>query len=276
MSLTKTWKTTERPEGPRGHKKNGTFRDISLVGVNPEDIDDIDAACMERGILRSEYVLELLSSWKGDAEFNRIFDGTKYADKFWPEIDKRRTPLLGWEDDTHRPLRRLNYWRNAPRHRQPTAHDWGEEAYGRGFVILMKQGIKPGEPDIRALDMSGRREVGTFRDLTLVGVASNEIERIDAVCRRRGILRSDYIVDMLSTIGYGGDEFNTVFGGTQYVDAFWPDIDRSEAERLGWQEVHKIARQRVLEWRDSSGELEATISKVGNHLSDDGPPSEPD
>ena len=143
MSLSDKWRSTERPEGPKGYKRSGTFRDISLVGVDPEDIDEIDAACMESGLSRSDYVLELLSTWKGDMEFNRIFDGTKYADKFWPEIDKTKAPLLGWDRSDIRSLRRMGYWRNRPLYREPSEHDWGEEACTRAYFLLKKEGIDP-------------------------------------------------------------------------------------------------------------------------------------
>lgn len=98
---------------------------------------------MERGIARSDYVLELLSTWEGDAEFNRVFDGTKYADKFWPQIDKSRVPLLGWDETDQRSLHRMGYWRNRPLHREPTEHDWGEEACEKAYFLLKKEGIDP-------------------------------------------------------------------------------------------------------------------------------------
>lgn len=59
MDLKKEWKTTDRPEGPTGRKKSGTFRDISLTRLPPEDIDEIDSECMRLGMKRSEYMESL-------------------------------------------------------------------------------------------------------------------------------------------------------------------------------------------------------------------------
>jgi hypothetical protein len=59
MTLRKKWKTTDRAEGPSGRKRAGTFRDVSLVGGDPDLIDEIDQRCQQEGLKRSEVLKTL-------------------------------------------------------------------------------------------------------------------------------------------------------------------------------------------------------------------------
>ena len=58
MDLVIKWKTTNKPEGPTGLKRKGTFRDISLSHYIPEFVDNFDHTCIQRNINRSQLMAE--------------------------------------------------------------------------------------------------------------------------------------------------------------------------------------------------------------------------
>lgn len=59
MKLGQNWKTTQRKSGPGGRSRRGTFKDVALVGLSADLIDDIDAICIERKISRSQFIVEV-------------------------------------------------------------------------------------------------------------------------------------------------------------------------------------------------------------------------
>ena len=62
MSLQRIWKSTGTTKAPTGNKRQGTFRDVSLSKLPSELVDQVDSACMERSIPRSQYILEYWQS----------------------------------------------------------------------------------------------------------------------------------------------------------------------------------------------------------------------
>ncbi len=65
MTLTKKWKTTNRPDGPTGYQYKGTFRDVSLTHYKPEFVDNLDFYCLQKNINRSDVIrmLENKRTW---------------------------------------------------------------------------------------------------------------------------------------------------------------------------------------------------------------------
>lgn len=59
MDLVSKWKTTNKPEGPTGLKRKGTFRDVSLTHYIPEFVDDVDYVCLQLSLKRSEVMDKL-------------------------------------------------------------------------------------------------------------------------------------------------------------------------------------------------------------------------
>lgn len=65
--------------------KSGTFRDISLTRLPPEDIDEIDSECMRLGMTRSEY----LDSLYGEA-IEQIHEHERGMNSVFELITSRR------------------------------------------------------------------------------------------------------------------------------------------------------------------------------------------
>ena len=102
MSLTQKWKTTNRPSGPTGYKRKGTFRDISLRGLPPEMIDEIDANCIDRGINRSQFISEIdvvLEDGPKKEWYRYYVTGRMYSDAYdiFPLKNPKDYPF-GYED----------------------------------------------------------------------------------------------------------------------------------------------------------------------------------
>lgn len=85
MSLVGAWKTTKNLKGPTGYKKAGTFRDVSLVGIPPEDIDNIDAECLRLGLKRSTFLWDIIERNDAVAEQKYMSNFTRriYRDIVW-------------------------------------------------------------------------------------------------------------------------------------------------------------------------------------------------
>jgi hypothetical protein len=62
VKLREHWKSTKNGKVPSGHKRVGTFRDVSLVRCDPKFIEAIDLKCIELSKPRSEVVKKLASS----------------------------------------------------------------------------------------------------------------------------------------------------------------------------------------------------------------------
>ena len=54
MVLSKVWRTTNRPNGPTGYMRQGTFRDTSITFLDADTIDRFDYACTILNLKRSE------------------------------------------------------------------------------------------------------------------------------------------------------------------------------------------------------------------------------
>lgn len=90
MSLKKEWKTTNRPDGPTGRKRKGTFRDVSFRFYEIQFIDDADFVCIHMGLKRSE--LQKILAYRAHHEPLLLFAEDQEALKL--EIQSVRKPDL--------------------------------------------------------------------------------------------------------------------------------------------------------------------------------------
>jgi hypothetical protein len=92
MSLTEEFKFKSTPDGspPTGRARAGTFRDVSFVGMSPDNIDLIDSECAERGITRFGWIMEARSSHEGASLLHKRLKGIHHRGwaKAWNELDE--------------------------------------------------------------------------------------------------------------------------------------------------------------------------------------------
>jgi len=87
-----TFRSTPNGKPPSGYQKRGTFRDVTLRGVDPKTVDEYDMECIERGITRRDLANELLGHPEdgGDEQrFYDIFSKTNYYTSVVEHIGKR-------------------------------------------------------------------------------------------------------------------------------------------------------------------------------------------
>ncbi len=89
-----TYKSTPDGKPPSGRKQAGTWKDISLAGADPKLIDEFDMDCMERGMTRFDFAMNVLLAHPesgGDhvrfyeifsnvRKFKRLAESIKYDD----------------------------------------------------------------------------------------------------------------------------------------------------------------------------------------------------
>lgn len=83
MNSRNRWKTTDNPNGPSPDRIAKTFRDVSLAGLTPEQIDAIDAECIEREISRSRLARNI---WHNNdlrvvTRLHELFHGARFFEK---------------------------------------------------------------------------------------------------------------------------------------------------------------------------------------------------
>ena len=62
MSREKRYTTTRNGATPTGYKRKGTYRDVSLVTVHPDLIEDFDRTCIEAEMTRSQLLGQAIRS----------------------------------------------------------------------------------------------------------------------------------------------------------------------------------------------------------------------
>jgi hypothetical protein len=83
VSTSKNWKSTDNPNGPSPDRIANTFRDISLAGLTPEQIDAIDAICIEDERQRSNLAKSIWTSsdLREITEVHELFQGASFFEK---------------------------------------------------------------------------------------------------------------------------------------------------------------------------------------------------
>lgn len=148
------YKSTPNGKPPSGAKQKGTFRDLTLSGLSSEQIDDIDAECIDKGITRWEWAMDL--SNRDKEEFYNIFIQTNPSNKF-----HKWAKQIGKE------------------------HGFGEPEFSVHEEFTYKSSPDDTPP-------TGRRVSGTFRDLSLVRLKPEEIDIIDTQCIEQDITRRQW------------------------------------------------------------------------------------